>query len=329
VKWVGVTVVAAAVVAFVAAVVVLTRPDEPTQQLADADLAWVSRYEPWRISTAARLQTAYDHAAFVTTKPELDALIRPLRGCARSYAAIGPVPVALADVDMPSARACEIVRTIEVQSRQASTVVDDLRKTRLKAAAVALASAHARLLDHFRLANALEGSNDPSKSRVEPMLSTVATDLASANVEVRCWSAADWPEVRRELRALAPERGTPETGAAGVWSGAAQLSPSVCNRLLAVGTANAADEPDAGVRALDTLGHAVSHATGTEREVAASCDGLQAVRPLATDLGLSEDAAHHLAARAWELYRDKRLGVWSPDCRQGGPLDRDLSDAWP
>jgi hypothetical protein len=53
------------------------------------------------------------------------------------------------------------------------------------------------------------------------------------------------------------------------------------------------------------------------------------MRPLAADLGVGQRDAANLAARAWTLYRARELGAWSGDCRAGGPLDRDLSNAWP
>ncbi len=328
-KWAGVIVISVAVIAFVAAVVVFTRPAGSERGLAEEDLAWVKRYEPWRSSTQTRLRAAYDDAAFVATSEELDALIRPIRGCARSYAALGPVPAALADVDEQNARACAIAGSIVARFERSSAVADASRKTRLKLAATALANARTRLFSHLRLAGRLPSSDDGSKSRVEPRLTALATELVSANVEVRCWSDGDWREVRRELAALVTEDAAPEPGSAGVWSGAVQLAPLLCNRLLAVDAATRPRNPDALVGALDTLGHAVSHATGTVDEASASCDGLQAVRALAEDLGVGAQDVSGLAARAWTLYRARELGAWSAGCRDSGPLDRDLSTAWP
>ena len=41
--------------------------------------------------------------------------------------------------------------------------------------------------------------------------------------------------------------------------------------------------------------------------------------------------ASALGQRAWQLYRTKRLhaSLWSADCRNGGPLDKDASARWP
>jgi hypothetical protein len=328
VKW-AVGIVAAAVIAFGVAAVMLTRSDEPEPGLNDADLGWVRKYEPWRSATQAELQAAYKAATVVATPEDVAALVDRIKGCTASYRALGPAPGALADVAEPSVRACGIVQSVAARFQRTRTVADASRKTSIKLAAAALATAHARLLDHFRLTRVLPTSDDADESRVEPRLTAYATQLVSANVDVRCWSEKDWRDVERELDALAPDQGAPERGAAGVWSGAAQLSPSVCARLLAVAGESPDGAPDATVRALDTLGHAVSHATGTLEEAGASCDGLQSVRPFATDLGAGARGAAQLAARAWTLYRAHDLGAWSPECRSGGPLDRNLSGAWP
>lgn len=327
-KGTGVVILSAAVIAFVVAMVVLTRPQRPEPGLTGAELSWVQRYEPWRLNRVARLRSAYAAATVVTTRADVAAVIRPLRDCARTYAALGPAPAALVDVDAPSVRACAIVSTVVARFGRSRSVADASRKTRLKLASVALVEARTRLLAHLRLARALPASNDASTSRVEPRLTASATQLVAANVDVRCWSASDWRGVERELAALAPERGGPGLGSAGVWSGAVQLSPSVCDRLLAIGGPRQR-ATDATVRALAAVGRVVSKASGTLEEASASCDGLQAVRPLATDLGAGAHVAKALAARAWTLYRARLLGTWSAGCRSGGALDRDYSNAWP
>lgn len=91
---------------------------------------------------------------------EVDALLRPIRGCTRSYAALGPVPAALADVGEPSARACALVQGIVTRFERSRTVADASRKTRLKLAAAALTEAQTELLTHFRLAAGIAPPGD-------------------------------------------------------------------------------------------------------------------------------------------------------------------------
>jgi hypothetical protein len=152
-------------------------------------------------------------------------------------------------------------------------------------------------------------------------------------VTVNCWSDDDWRDVRDELAVLdgRHQRLPSLVAAAGVWLGAVHLAPTTCAALEPLLEEKPDEESRSAVSALVVLGHEAAHAAGTEDEVAAECHSVQLVRPIARSLGTDAAGAATLARDAWRLYRARSLrrALWSPQCKDGGPLDLNLGNGWP
>ena len=101
-----------------------------------------------------------------------------------------------------------------------------------------------------------------SQSRIEPVFGRVASALAGRAVEVRCWSAADWPKVT----VLDPV----ETGGfADLATGTVNLPPSVCGPLDALAYSPSHRFVDAtwqDVAATHVLAHEAAHLGGAGSE---------------------------------------------------------------
>ncbi len=166
-----------------------------------------------------------------------------------------------------------------------------------------------------------------SQSRVEPVLGRAASALAGRTVEVRCWSAADWPKVT----VLDPV----ETGGfADLATGTVNLPPSVCAPLdrLAYGPTHRFGKATwEDVAAAHVLAHEAAHlgAAGPS-EARAECDAVQTTTRAAELLGVDAAYARWMASLDWtHLYPDLPGSYRSPDCRPGGGLDLRLADGWP
>ena len=165
------------------------------------------------------------------------------------------------------------------------------------------------------------------QSRVEPTLGRVASALAGRPVEVRCWSAADWPKVT----VLDPV----ETGGfADLATGTVNLPPNVCAPLdtLAYGSSHRfVDATWQDVAAAHVLAHEAAHlGDAGSSEARAECDAVQTTTRAAELLGVDAPYARWMASLDWtHLYPDLPASYRSPDCTPGGGLDLRLADGWP
>jgi hypothetical protein len=165
------------------------------------------------------------------------------------------------------------------------------------------------------------------QSRIEPTLGRVASALAGRPVEVRCWSAADWPKVT----VLDPV----ETGGfADLATGTVNLPPSVCAPLdtLAYGSSHRfVDATWQDVAAAHVLAHEAAHlGDAGPSEARAECDAVQTTTRAAELLGVDAPYARWMASLDWtHLYPDLPASYRSPDCTPGGGLDLRLADGWP
>ena len=165
------------------------------------------------------------------------------------------------------------------------------------------------------------------QSRIEPTLGRVASALAGRPVEVRCWSAADWPKVT----VLDPV----ETGGfADLATGTVNLPPNVCAPLdtLAYGSSHRfADATWQDVAAAHVLAHEAAHlGDAGPSEARAECDAVQTTTRAAELLGVDAPYARWMASLDWtHLYPDLPASYRSPDCTPGGGLDLRLADGWP
>lgn len=169
---------------------------------------------------------------------------------------------------------------------------------------------------------------DPSsQSRIDPVFGRVASALAGRAVEVRCWSAADWPKVT----VLDPV----ETGGfADLAAGTVNLPPNVCGPLDALAytpTHRFAAPTWEAIAAVHILAHEAAHLGGAgPNEAYAECDAVQSTARAAELLGVDAPYARWMAWLDWtHLYPDLPASYRSPDCRPGGALDRHLADGWP
>ena len=165
------------------------------------------------------------------------------------------------------------------------------------------------------------------QSRIEPTLGRVASALAGRPVEVRCWSAADWPKVT----VLDPV----ETGGfADLATGTVNLPPNVCAPLdtLAYGSSHRfVDATWQDVAAAHVLAHEAAHlGDAGPSEARAECDAVQTTTRAAELLGVDAPYARWMASLDWtHLYPDLPASYRSPDCTPGGGLDLRLADGWP
>jgi hypothetical protein len=166
-----------------------------------------------------------------------------------------------------------------------------------------------------------------ARSHIDPTLGRVASELAGRTVEVRCWSAPDWPKVT----VLDPV----ETGGfADLATGTVNLPPSVCAPLdtLAYGpTHRFADATWQDVAAAHVLAHEAAHlGEAGPSEARAECDAVQTTTRAAELLGVDAAYAGWMASLDWtHLYPDLPASYRSPDCTPGGGLDLRLADGWP
>ena len=165
------------------------------------------------------------------------------------------------------------------------------------------------------------------QSRIEPTLGRVASALAGRPVEVRCWSAADWPKVT----VLDPV----ETGGfADLATETVNLPPNVCAPLdtLAYGSSHRfVDATWQDVAAAHVLAHEAAHlGDAGPSEARAECDAVQTTTRAAELLGVDAPYARWMASLDWtHLYPDLPASYRSPDCTPGGGLDLRLADGWP
>jgi hypothetical protein len=177
-----------------------------------------------------------------------------------------------------------------------------------------------------------------TESRVDPLLSTVAGDLAGRPAEVRCWSREDWK--KRGAEFAAELRTVHNRTVARDWQLLGFVSRDRRRLNLPAGTCSLLDVyrwwPDSArtrwylAGAVQVFSHELVHLRGERSEVKAECWGLQSTRRVARRVGFAPEDADALAAYAWkELYRRERAKR-SDECRNGGNLDlAPASPRWP
>jgi hypothetical protein len=174
-------------------------------------------------------------------------------------------------------------------------------------------------------------------TRVEPVFTRVAGDIAAPATEVRCWSPADW----RDLQEESFGRDLDLAGFASPAFKRVNLAWDICGELA---TLAYTDERPIGVEqlrlafAVTTLMHEAGHLNESgdfygagENEPLAECWAMQHIREAARKLGASETYADELAERYWaEVYPTRPPDYRSPKCRDGGAYDVDKeSSVWP
>lgn len=177
-------------------------------------------------------------------------------------------------------------------------------------------------------------------SRIEPILTRavyrVVPELDGLGVDVRCWSAGDWPRIEREEFGKSANL----AGFASSDRASVNLSPRICADLALLAYTK---QRPRGLRQLDVafafvvFMHEVSHVWDGGfsdfggSEPSAECWGMQHVRPAARALGVERKYANDLAEQYWsEIYPYVHKRYRSAACREGGKLDaRPTSSVWP
>jgi hypothetical protein len=178
-------------------------------------------------------------------------------------------------------------------------------------------------------------AGDSSLSRVEPRFGRVASRLAGKDVEARCWSRRDWPQLMREESTFTGGRlGAQTLGFAAINGNRVNFAPDVCDGLadLAYNRVHPRDESSRYTlaTAVVTLGHEPQHSKGISREAEAECKAIQVAQRAAIQLGASRAYAASLVRAYWTHYGEELPAYRSSECRKGGTLDLGYADSiWP
>jgi hypothetical protein len=181
------------------------------------------------------------------------------------------------------------------------------------------------------------GTGLREESRIEPLFTRVANDLAAPASEVRCWSRADWPKLQKETFGRALNL----AGFASPQYKRANLAWDICDSLATIAYTDhrpTGSEQLGLAFAVTTLMHEAGHLNESgdffgagQNEPLAECWGMQHIRQAARRLGASRPYADALAERYWtEVYPTRPAGYQTKRCRDGGTYDvRKESAAWP
>ena len=164
--------------------------------------------------------------------------------------------------------------------------------------------------------------------------------IAAANVgirpEVYCWQPAAWAPFLEQYAIL---RGGEEVSLSGIADrerNRIDLDPGACvalDRYLSRERPHELSyENFVLAQGIVVLTHQSEHLTAPAAgEAEVECYAVQHVRPLVRELGWGEDFEREIPLQAWELgYAKLPDGFRSPECRDGGRLDRHPnSAAWP
>jgi hypothetical protein len=200
-------------------------------------------------------------------------------------------------------------------------------------AAVASVLAIGLAVETFAAARALATESLPqiagasAASHIDPVLGRVASELAGARAEVRCWSREDWPRVT----ALDPE---PTGGFTDFSEGTINLPPGVCSALAVVAYSSGHRFPNPSwsqIAAPHVLAHEAAHlGEAGASEPRAECDAVQTTQRAGELLGATPEYARWMARLDWTHLYPRLSGSYrSADCFPGGPLDLHLAEGWP
>lgn len=184
---------------------------------------------------------------------------------------------------------------------------------------------------------ALLGAHDdllPPRRR--PDVAAIAAASVGNGPDVYCWQPAAWPPFLEQYAIL---RGGEEVSLSGIADrerNRVDLDPGTCvalDRYLSRERPyELSYENYELAQGIVVLTHQAEHLklpAASEAEV--ECRAVQHVRPLVRELGWGEALEREIPLQAWELgYEKLPDGFRSPECRNGGALDRHPgSSAWP
>ncbi len=178
-------------------------------------------------------------------------------------------------------------------------------------------------------------AGEAEQSRLDPRFGRVASALAGKQLEIRCWSDADWRHLTREESSYTHGKlGASTLGFAGIGGTRVNLGPAVCAGLddLAYKRAHPTDEGGQLMlaAAVVTLSHEPQRSIGIAEESVAECNAIQLANGTAIKLGASPAYAAALVRTYWRHYGEELPAYRSSECRKGGKLDLGRADSiWP
>ena len=299
-----------------------------------AELRWLDRYARWE---AVLYRTADEVFASVADGEDRVArsAAKPFARCARR------LPVGRSPSKRLQAFARQVQRTCAAVQRAARIATaagaygTGSRQRRvdfeLEQAGRSLTAAHGMLpLGARRELPVRSGRTEAS--RAEPHFGRAASEVAEVEVEVRCWSRADWKRLVSQSVRLG--HGGKDILGFVVRPGGSRihLSPELCSALVLTVYGEPRTDSDqvrAG-EALLALAHEAQHSAGIANEAKATCYALQTVTELAYALKLRKPLIERLVERYWRDSDQLPPEYRSEQCRNGGSLDLNPGDdAWP
>jgi hypothetical protein len=302
----------------------------------DAELRWLDRYALWE---PALHHSVYEVVAAIDDRAPTAARHAAKRFgyCARRLPkSIGPTPSTRLTAFAKQIRStCAAVqRAVRIATGKGAYGTGSRERRvdfELEQAARFFTAAHGMLPLGARRALPVRGGRTEA-SRVEPHFSRAASEAGEVEVEVRCWSEADWKRLIGQSIRLG--HGGKDVLAFVVGPGGSRihLSPELCSALVLTVYGEPrtdADQVRAG-EALLALAHEAQHSAGIANEAKATCYALQTVTELAYALKLRKPLIERLVERYWRHANELPPEYRSRECRNGGRLDLNPGDdTWP
>ena len=302
-----------------------------------AELVWVGKLGAWNTRLVRGLQTA----ASIETNPRLVKLLGRRDGATmyRHEQALRPAvscesdlmtQVGVAPTDR-LAHALDIFRRACTQLERFSSAVtfavyrhkdSEFRQAREAASqARTLLDQADELLPPGEVRGLPVVGGNSSSSRIEPRFSKVASELAGKDVEVRCWSLADWRHLMREERAYTQGKLHQDLlGFAGIGDDRINLAPEACEGLVDLTYNKSRPSDPANVLLLAAsvvvLAHEPQHSKGIANEAVAECAAIHAAERTALRLGVRRAYARLLVQTYWQHYDEEPAAYRTPDCRR-------------
>jgi hypothetical protein len=186
------------------------------------------------------------------------------------------------------------------------------------------------------LSNLITSRFAAARTTEEPELAVAVRDVIGQAIRVHCWPADSWQPLAEEWGILDRDDFWGAYAFADPPRRAIHLSPHVCVPLRRFFTGSYAPHLNQEsldlAQALVMLAHNAEHVRDSyESEAVVECYAMQGVRGFVSEAGRASRYANALARLAWDIaYPQDAAPFRTPDCRNGGRLDRHpQSSLWP
>lgn len=307
------------------------------------ELAWLRKVAAW---SAGFVEAGERVSRFETDGSRFQAVLRgdedavaqyrellePIRDCPDSFAReVGPAPTErLRDSARNFRESCRHFRRgvdllLDAVDEQDEGLADRAQYQMIEAGKEA-SVASGSLPPGEKQALPTAGGEKVSGSRIDPRYSEAVSAITDKDVEVRCWSRADWRRLIVEEKTFTRGKVNERVlGFASPGGGRINLAPMTCHNLdrVAYGGARPGGERDryALALALVTLAHEGAHAAGVADEPTAECHGIQTASEAARRMGIERAFTDELVRLYWRNYPKLPPMYRSDECREGGKLD--------